>query len=159
MSKRIKRYNKKKRLAENKYHESLRDIVKIVGNKTTHSSQLEYFGKKLFGKNFVGVFTCDLIPKKIPRGHFAIVNLDSSDMTGSHWVSIAKEEESDTIWVYDSFGRSTHKILPSIYGEGRKIKTTERDPEQDNEETNCGARSLAFLKVFHDLGHDYAKYI
>ena len=152
--------NKKiKKIAEKEYKKALKQISKIVGNKTTYSDDLEKAGKKLFRKKFLGVFSSDLIPNKIPNGYMAIVNLDNSKMSGSHWVSICKQNNNDTIWVYDSFGRNIYEILPDIYNKKRKIRSTEKDAEQRIDETNCGARSLAFLKVFHEYGIKYAKFI
>ena len=150
--------NQYKQKAEELYLKYLKNIKKIVGNKTTYSDQLHKVGKQLFGSKFLGVYTSDKIPNKIKRGHMAIINLDNSSETGSHWIGVCKDKK-DNIWVYDSFGRSTHKIIPSIYGKGRRIKTTERDAEQHINESNCGARCLAFLQVFHNHGSKYAKYI
>lgn len=150
--------NHTKKNAEQSYRDELKKMKKLVGNKITYSDELARVGDDLFGEKFMGVFTADKIPNHIKELHMAIVNLDNSNETGSHWVSVCKDKKG-IIWVYDSFGRRIHKILPSIYGRGRKIKSTERDKEQGFKETNCGARSLAFLRVFHKLGSDYAKYI
>lgn len=144
--------------AERIYEIELNNMIKLVGNKTTYSDQLLIIGKKLFKNKFMGIFTSDKIPKNIKIGYMIIVNLDSSGQSGSHWVAVCKDKKG-TIWVYDSFGRSIHKILPDIYNKRRKIKSTERDLEQDIEESNCGARCLAFLQVFHKYGSDYAKWI
>lgn len=151
--------NKKiKYKAEKLYNNYLKKMIRIVGNKITYSNDLEKIGKRIFGNKFIGVFTCDRIPDYIKKNDMAIINLDNSSQSGSHWVAICKDTK-DNIWVYDSFGRKTYNILPSIYGNKRKIKTTERDAEQNKEETNCGARCLAFLKVFNKYGSKYAKYI
>ena len=147
-----------KKKAEKLYTQELKKIIKIVGNKTTYSDQLYKVGKQIFGPDFLGVFTSDRIPNTININKMAIINLDSSEMSGSHWVAICKDKKG-IIWVYDSFGRNTHEILPDIYGKKRIIKTTERDAEQNKNESNCGARCLAFLKVFDKYGSKFAKYI
>lgn len=147
-----------KEIAEELYEKELKNVIKFVGNKTTYSDQLNKVGKRLFKSRFLGVFSSDTIPNEIKKGKMAIINLDSSNMTGSHWVSICKDSKN-IIWVYDSFGRSIHRILPSIYGKGRIIKSTEKDAEQHVKQTNCGARCLAFLKVFDKYGSKYAKHI
>lgn len=147
-----------KHKAESEYIKILKKIEKIVGNKTTYATQLEKEGRKLFKKYFIGVFASDQVPSRIKRGHCMIVNCDDSTQPGSHWVSVCKEKLSDKIWVYDSFGRSISKILPDI-GNGRIIKEPEDDVEQKEQETNCGARALAFIYIFRKFGYRYAKYI
>ena len=58
-------------------------------------------------------------------------------------------------------GEKIHSILPELYEnmDKRSIKSTERDAEQVEEETNCGARVLAFLYVVDKKGFKLAKYI
>lgn len=145
-----------KHKAEKLYHNVLKTMEKLVGNKTTYDIDLKKTGKKLFGKRFVGVFPSDKIPK-LKKNHMIIANLDTSIEPGSHWVGIVKDKKNIT-WVYDSYGRNIHKILPKLSGMV-KLKSTERDIEQKVEEDNCGARSLAFLYVFDKHGIKYAKYI
>lgn len=153
----FKSTKKIKQQAEKIYKKELQKMIKLVGNKTTFSDKLDKVAIKLFGNRFMGVFPNDKIPKNIKMGYFLIANLDNSNEPGSHWVGIIKEK--DIIWVYDSFGRNIHKIMPGIYGKRRKIKSTERDAEQHKKEENCGARVLAFLSVFNKHGIKYAKYI
>lgn len=147
----------KKAKAEKFYKSSLKRMVRLVGNSTTYDNDLEKTGKKLFGSLFVGIFSSDEIPD-INKNEMLIANLDKHNEAGSHWVGIIKDK-NDIIWVYDSFGRNLHKILPSIYGKGKTIKSTEQDAEQNKKENNCGARCLAFLNIFHKLGIEYAKYV
>ena len=148
-----------KKEGERLYRRYLKQAEKIVGNSTTYSTQLDRVCRKLFGRKFLGIYTSDRIPERIRRGDMLIANLDSSYEPGSHWVAICKEKNSDLIWLYDSFGREIHKILPEIEGKGRIVESTERDKEQHKSETNCGARCIAFLMVFNLKGSDYAKYI
>lgn len=152
---------KLKKKAESYYKKALKRAVKLVGNKTTYDHQLDFAGKKLFGKRFLGVTTSDHIPETIPKDNMLIINLDSSKESGSHWVAAVKDKDTGTILVYDSFGRKTHEILPSIYGNRDKeeIQDTEHDAEQKKKETNCGARCLAFLIVYDELGYDFARCI
>ena len=116
----------------------------MVGNKSTTSIQLYKAGKSLFGSKFIGVFPKDRIP---PKEGYMIVNLDTHDMPGSHWIALADD------WVYDSFGRPTQQIL------GWKAKDTKYDAEQLPKETNCGARVLAWLMVYDQYGAQYAKWV
>ena len=112
-------------------------------------------GRKLFGNKFAGVFPADRIPR-LTRARYTILNLDDHDMPGSHWIALARDK--DSVWVYDSFGRPTQKILPDI-GQTFKFFDVDYDAEQAARETNCGARSLAWLMVFDKFGAETAKLI
>ena len=142
--------------AEKLYKKYLKRIIKLVGNKTTYDKKLIKIGNKLFGKKFRGVFPSDLIPK-INNGEFFIANLDTSYEQGSHWIGIVKDKKG--LLIYDSFGRKSKTIIPSVYKLYRKVIDTEYDKEQKIKESNCGARSLSFLMVYYKKGFNYAKYI
>lgn len=138
--------------AHNKYDAILRSVKKLVGGKTTYLQQLAKAGTKLFGAKFHGVYPSDKIPKLSNRTPYAILNLDKSYQTGSHWIAIATS--NNNIIVYDSFGRSNKNIIPALgrgFINGRVIDT-DRDVEQDIMATDCGARSLAWLVFFDKYG-------
>ena len=141
------------------YNKILKDIVvPIIGNKTTYMSDLQKAGKMMFGVKFKGVYPSDKIPKLNELSSYAILNLDKSYEPGSHWIAIAKK--GNRTYVYDSFGRTHTKIIPNLKysGNGRLINT-DRDAEQEIQQTDCGARSLAWLLLFHKWGVKYAKLI
>lgn len=142
---------------EKEYNIILEDFKKVLGNDTTFSSDLEKIGYKKLGSRFAGVFPSDKIPRLNQLKKYAIVNLDNSNQPGSHWVAVAYDDKSNDLVVYDSFGRSSKKILPSIhekYGGSYKILDTDYDAEQKTNEDNCGQRSLAFLSYFNKNGKD-----
>ena len=147
--------------AEGLYEKYLIKMRSRVGSTTTYDKQLHKVAKKLYGKKFKGVFSADKIPK-LKRNTAVIANLDNSDEPGSHWVGIVNDKH-DIAWVYDSFGRTLHKILPDWEADNDdvydKIKMTESDAEQHPREHDCGARVLAWLEVFFKHGAKYAKYI
>ena len=134
------------------YKKILNKIVKpLIGNNTTYQNELEKAGIILFKSKFKGVFPSDKIPVLNHLKSYAILNLDRSTEPGSHWVAIATD--GNKTYLYDSFGRKGTKIIPSLYksGNGRIIQTDD-DIEQKESETNCGARSLAFLLFFDRYG-------
>ena len=151
-------------------------IYPMLGKKTSWGHDILKIGMKLFGKNFAGVFPSDKIPDlgknrdgstvtntNIQKGAllYSIVNLDGSSEPGSHWISLAYDIESGKIYVYDSFGRPTAEIIPTViakFGRGDLV-TVDDDAEQAIEEEDCGARSLAFLFVMDRLGAPYAVHI
>ena len=139
------------------YKKIFKRIVKKVGNTTTDSEQLNILGKKMLGKSsFNGVFPSDKIPK-LKKNQGAILNLDKSDQSGSHWVGLYRFKDGKTMF-YDSFGRYHNKIIPSLnYSGNGKIHNTEDDAEQIPSEYNCGARSLAFLIYCKEYGFEKAQ--
>ena len=151
--------SQKEKQAEKIYKIILKNIViPLTGNKTTYLDQLDGIGHKLLGVKFAGVFPSDKIPKLNDLKKYAILNLDTSKEPGSHWVAIAKN--GDDTYIYDSFGRCHTQIIKGLsYSGNGRIINTDLDAEQEVKETNCGARSVAFLCLFDVWGPDVAKLI
>lgn len=114
----------------------------ILGSQSTFGSDLERVGTSFFGHKFKGVFPSDRIPS-LKRDQCCIVNLDPSGMPGSHWVALT------STLLYDSFGRPGSEILSAS-----NINQIDTDPdaEQNDDEDNCGARSMAFLCCYYLFG-------
>ncbi len=155
-----------------------------MGKKITWGRDVTKLGHKLFNNNYVGTFSSDKIPNlgTNPDGSrvfyknksnnnvkpnsklYSIVNLDNSNMPGSHWIALAyniPENKNDgQILVYDSFGRNTKDIIPAVIDKFKdtniSLVTADQDAEQDVLEEDCGARSLAFLFIMDRLGADKA---
>lgn len=53
-------------------------------------------------KNFLGVFSCDTLPRNVPSKCGLIVNTDKSSGPGEHWVAIFIENNVGEY--FDSFG-------------------------------------------------------
>ena len=92
---------------------------------------------KLFGSRFKGVLAYD-DTFELKHSEMAIFNLDKRNQPGSHWVAVVKDRKHYII--YDSFGRT-------ISLKQKNTLNTEDDPEQNINEQNCGARSVAWLIV------------
>lgn len=120
-------------------YELLTDIVCAALGKcsTTAESELNKLGRQLFKKKFKGVFAGD---DNLPKEGMYIFNTASRASGGEHWLAHAGG------LVYDSFGR-------------RKYGDLTGDAEQEDAETNCGQRCLAWLMAYHLLGKDQAKLI
>lgn len=148
--------NEKK--AEKLFKHYLTMIYKLVGKNTTYLSQLEGSGKLLLGVKFKGVFPSDKIPRLNDLSPYAIINLDNSKESGSHWIAIAKKD--DKTLVFDSFGRSYKRIIPqlNLTGNGRIINT-DLDVDQKVKQTDCGARSLCWILLYDNHGWNVAKHI
>lgn len=139
------------------YNIILKDIVEpLIGDKTTYMNDLEKIGKKMLGQKFIGVYPSDKIPT-LKNNEYAILNLDKSNESGSHWTAIAKK--ANKTHFYDSFGRKDN-IIKSLKKSGNgKIINTDNDAEQKIEELNCGARSIAWILFFDKWGSKYADLI
>ena len=125
-------------------------IIPLIGNDTTYGTELNKYCIDLFGSLFHGVYSSDNIPELTNEKKYAIINLDTSDQPGSHWVSII--HHNNKIIFYDSFGRNSAKILSSLNGD---ILNTESDKEQGDNENNCGARCIAFIYTHYLFGKNF----
>ena len=166
--------------ALNIYNEVLKNIIyPFLGKKVTWGSDLTKMGNKLFKKNYAGTYSSNMIPDLgvVGNGFFktktnidnissesklySCVNLDNSDEPGSHWIALGYDVYNGKIMIYDSFGRDTKIILPSLiekYGNDN-IVMADNDSEQNIQEDDCGARCMAFLYVFDRFGSKYAQKI
>lgn len=129
------------------YKEYYHLIKNILNDDTTFDYQLEKVGKKLFKHRFIGVFPCDRLPN-IKNREMYIANLDSSDKKGSHWIAVYKYKK---LYVFDSFGRSSKKIFPSVFGINENIQDTEYDAEQKKNKNDCGLHSMTALYMFDNF--------
>lgn len=117
-----------------------------LGPGSTYTEQLDREAKNfLENHTWKGVFARDQDWKKHVGKGYMIVNLDTKEMKGSHWVAIANN------LLYDSFGRTR------ILGPGANLRDVDRDAEQNILEDNCGQRCLAFLAVHKIYGPKVAK--
>jgi len=142
-------------------------MINIFGHVgMTKTSELDRIGNRLFNNNksggrFLGAFPQDKLPQQMYNykdSNFAIVNVDTTGMPGTHWVGIAGIPNSNKIMVFDSFGRATKNLLPVIAGSGKTIDT-EYDAEQRVIQDSCGQFSMAWLDFFKKYGHKAAKLI
>lgn len=132
------------KVAEAHYSKLFAKTKKLVGNKTTFANDLNREAKKLFQHKFAGVFMSDRIPENLStRTPYAIINLDDSTQPGSHWIAVAFRSPR-ALLVYDSYGHINRmpEMIRRLYP---RSVTTDSDVEQGRSETNCGARTLAWL--------------
>jgi hypothetical protein len=129
-----------------------------LGKKVTFGRDLTRMGHKLFGRKYAGTFPADMIPDLDNQTRYTILNLDNSDQPGSHWIACGFAPQTGKVLVYDSFGRQTNDIIPSLVNKfGSGLEMVDDDPEQDIHEQDCGARCLAFLYVLDRKGGRYAR--
>lgn len=93
---------------------------------------------------FRGVFMRNELPKRPHKRECGIINLDSSESSGSHWVAYGKS--NDYIEYFDSYGNLKPPkefidyVGPTINYNYENI--------QGNHPYNCGHLCLKFLKCF-----------
>tara|TARA_R110000772_G_scaffold106125_2_gene207955 strand:+ start:2359 stop:2811 length:453 start_codon:yes stop_codon:yes gene_type:complete len=140
------------RTAEKIYNEILHMVgKKYLPRSTTTLLQLDNVCNELFGTKFMGTFPSDMLPVLDDERPYAIINVDKAGMSGSHWVALVKNKK--TVYVYDSFGRPTKNLIPSVLTSGNgKVRDADYDAEQNTNETDCGARCVAFLVFVERYG-------
>lgn len=87
----------------------------------------------------------DTLPKKTNKNECAVVNLDSSDNQGTHWVAYAKN--NDYCEYFDSFGdlRPPTELLDYL----AKYKICYNFTKYQSFNTyNCGHLCIKFLRQF-----------
>ena len=152
-------HTKRERYCTFLYNVLLKEVIKpVTGDKTTYSDGILRIGKKMLGDKFNGVYPSDQIPKLNEESPYAILDFDTSEEKGSHWVAIAKK--GDKTYMYDSFGRKDTEIIANLqFSRNGRIMNTDDDSEQKITQRDCGPRSLAFLVFFDRWGAEYAMLI
>jgi hypothetical protein len=141
----------------NEYNKVLQEMTKYLGSDTTFSDDLQRVAINILSNKFKGVYPSDKIPKLNELQPYSILNLDNSKMPGSHWIAVAYSPNDKSVSVYDSFGRKSSKIIPSLYKAfGGRIIDSDYDKEQRNSEDNCGQRCISWLKIFDTYGKQNA---
>jgi hypothetical protein len=146
--------------AEAKYFPLYRQMLQEIGHDgSTGNMELDRVGRKFLGAKYLGSFAQDKVPTKIyTKGkHYAIVNVDTAGMRGTHWVGLASLPGSNRVMVFDSFGRATKTLLPLL--RQNFVVDTDRDAEQRIVQLSCGQFALAWLVFFDRYGPTSAKLI
>lgn len=93
--------------------------------------------------NFRGVFMRDALPGKPKTNECAILNLDSEDGPGTHWVAYKKI--GNFVEYYDSFGKLPPPLELNTYF-GKRVKITYNyNTDQNYNSVKCGHLCLKFL--------------
>lgn len=97
--------------------------------------------------NFRGVYMRDTLPKKPLKKECAVVNLDSIQGSGTHWVAYYKN--NNLVQYFDSFGNLTPpKELLNYFGPNTKLFYNHKRYQKFNA-VNCGHLCLDFLEKVH----------
>ena len=144
-----------------------------IPNKSLTNIELEEYAKQLGIPHFRGVFMRDQLPTKVNKKECGIVNLNTSQEPGSHWVCYYKNNAKDRIY-FDSFGQITpvevQKYLKTKneFAKGESVIKRNTDIVQDVNTHICGHLCLFVLKslsngsnfqeVINTLTRDHVRY-
>jgi hypothetical protein len=92
--------------------------------------------------HFVGVFSRDKLSSRPKFKESAIVNLDTANSAGTHWVAYRKIGKK--VDYYDSFGNLTPPLELQTYFNGCTVEYNYSRQQKYNT-TNCGHLCLKFL--------------
>lgn len=133
-----------------KFRKYKKEMIKHLGRKSTTDKQLTALGKKLFGKKYIGTFSQDYRVKPQPAKQFFIINTDRKGRPGEHWVAVVKN--NNTFYVYDSFARSSHRLIPVFSKNKVTINSDLSDAEQKGNSEVCGQLCLSWLSIVKECG-------
>lgn len=104
------------------------------------------FAKQLKIPHFKGVYMLDeLKGQRLDAIECGIINLDTSEGVGSHWVAFFKNR--NTLKYFDSFGNLRPPTEVLDHFKVCKTIVYNHDQFQTYNETNCGHLCLKFLKA------------
>ena len=122
---------------------------------TTNNVELDQFGKKLFGKKYIGTYPANTFVEEVfpsmKNDEACIVNTQNHGENGEHWLALIRH--NDKLYAYDSYGQPIQTYNP-IFKKLGKIMQDTKDSEQKYIplETNCGQRSLWQIEMFKRHG-------
>jgi hypothetical protein len=131
------------------FNKNKKTLFKTMGKKSTTNIQLNKMGKQMFGKKYQGTFSQSHKPKSKPVNQYFIINTDTKDGPGVHWCAVVKNK--NTYYIYDSFGRTSKRLLP-VFTQGRLIIDSDYDAEQFGDSEICGQLCLSWIQVVNDFG-------
>ena len=107
------------------------------------SIQIYKIGKAWLGSEFLGVYPLDKIPF-LPVNKAIIVNTQSSNLGGEHWLAVYNKPEK--ILVFDPFGFYYPSMLVSHLSRLSKPMFYNKVRYQEPFTSTCGQHCLLWLK-------------
>lgn len=91
--------------------------------------------------NFIGVFPIDHVPNSKLRQYSFIVNNQSSNLPGQHWIAVSIKNRH--AYIFDPLGMPPpYQLTKSLHGHEIKYNTVQYQPANSN---LCGQFALSFL--------------
>ncbi|GFU97760.1 uncharacterized protein TNCV_2532331 [Trichonephila clavipes] len=102
-------------------------------------------------KGFRGVFTSDLLPKKMRQFENGIINLDIATGPGTHWVCYYNDSKNNFVEYFDPFGDYVSKSFLTLKRSGRYVSNLALDEE---------TKGFAFERVkFPEINTPILRYV
>lgn len=133
------------------YIKTLRELETVSHINFYDNKQLNDMAKKSRLKNKWN--TCDSWNLFRPNNNkiYSILNTDDSSKSGTHW--LACYQNGNTLYVYDSFGRTKEYLMKQFNDwmnrNNYKVIFVNKKGEQNGKQLNCGLRCLLWL-IFVD---------
>lgn len=125
-------------------------LIRKLGRNALSNHQLNEICKDM--PKYRGCFMQDEL-KEYKNGYY-ILNTDTKKNTGIHWISVYTTPK--TAYIFDSYGRDTHKITPilkkTIEASGRKIIESDKDQDQKGYSQLCGHLCVSWLLCCQKFG-------
>nr|CAD2159609.1 unnamed protein product [Meloidogyne enterolobii] len=109
---------------------------------------------------FKGCFPCDLMPNPSHLNYPAalVVNLDSHQLKGSHWIAIYAYGEKREVIYFDSLALPVNSIIEEKFLNKFSRALKNKKPYQSIVENTCGQHCICFI-YFLSLGYTFNEYI
>lgn len=122
-------------------------FISELGKGPLTDDVIDRVGKREFGSKWGGAVSQDDF--KVRPDTYNIVNTCHRYGKGSHWCAIYVGK-GNSIYIFDTFGRSSTKLLHNI----AKLKATfiENKRVHQRDTSLCGQMSLAWLCCVRDIG-------
>lgn len=136
---------------EKHFYEYTNQLVRKLGKHPLDNLELDKMGHSLFGNKYNGTYSQNTVPYK---NGFSITNVDIQSEPGSHWVALYQTHK--TLYVFDSYGRATSKLLPILTRKAKRLglKLVMSDPDRNQSDSSviCGHLAVAFLMCVKNFG-------
>ena len=143
---------------QQEYTATVKKLEKHVfhSNQETTDDQLNRVGKKIFKKEWGGVYAeDDKLPLQYPYKYF-IVNTDKANQEGTHWTAVYADIQHKRIYIYDTFNRQLSKLLHDVEVNAHEkhftVKKGSHKIHQKESQNDCGQRSMAWLMLVKKHG-------
>ena len=100
-----------------------KELVMRLGKKALYDDVITREATKMLGDKYLGTFSQDTI--RLDKPGYVVMNVDTVKQDGSHWVGLYITTK--TVYIYDSYGRHSEKLLPLLEKQIDKKKLSSID--------------------------------
>lgn len=93
--------------------------------------------------HFLGVFSINTMPTRMPVKSFFVTNLSKSDEPGSHWIALVKPCKGH-LEIFDSLSFRPHLVVPYLKFREKLCLESNETQVQSNDSILCGKFVITF---------------